>query len=85
MVIGLRDDEVSEIKRTGNLTTTKMFDNAEIIKQLNMKVAGTIAEKPKEPQKESLMKEGLTSKQKKNLKKKMQKKRKKLENSQIVS
>lgn len=26
VVIGLRDDEVAEIARTGQLTTTKMFD-----------------------------------------------------------
>ena len=41
VVIGLREDEVVEIKKTGQLTTTKMFQNAEIIKEINMKVAGT--------------------------------------------
>lgn len=44
VVIGLRDDEVNEIARTGQLTTTKMFQNAEFIKKLNMKVAGTLPE-----------------------------------------
>jgi serine/threonine-protein kinase SRPK3 len=43
VVICLRDDEVDEIARTGQLTTTKMFNNkADIIKKLNMKIAGTL-------------------------------------------
>lgn len=43
VVICLRDDEVKEIAQTGQLTTTKMFNNkAEIIKKLNMKIAGTL-------------------------------------------
>lgn len=29
MVIGLREDEVFEIKKTGKLTSTKMFGNTE--------------------------------------------------------
>jgi hypothetical protein len=42
VVIGLREDEVTEIARTGQLTTTKMFQNGDFIKKLNMKVAGTL-------------------------------------------
>ena len=42
VVIGLRDDEVNEIAKTGQLTTTKMFQGADFIKKLNMKVAGTL-------------------------------------------
>jgi serine/threonine-protein kinase SRPK3 len=43
VVICLRDDEVEEIAKTGQLTTTKMFNNkADIIKKLNMKIAGTL-------------------------------------------
>jgi len=42
VVIGLRDDEVTEIGKTGQLTTTKMFKNGDYIKRLNMKVAGTL-------------------------------------------
>lgn len=88
VVIGLREDEVSEIARTGQLTTTKMFhENAEYIKKLNMKVAGTLDPSAKQaaPQLPMPSMEGLTKKQKQNLKKKMQKKRKKLEQSQMTS
>jgi len=42
VVICLRDDEVKEISKTGQLTTTKMGKN-DIIKNMNMKVAGTLA------------------------------------------
>jgi len=42
VVIGLRDDEVSEIKKTGQLTTTKLFQGADYLRKLNMKVAGTL-------------------------------------------
>jgi serine/threonine-protein kinase SRPK3 len=41
VVICLRDDEIKEIKKTGQLTTTKMGKNEEI-KKMNMKVAGTL-------------------------------------------
>jgi serine/threonine-protein kinase SRPK3 len=41
VVICLRDEEVSEIHKTGQLTTTKMGKN-DHIKMLNMKVAGTL-------------------------------------------
>ena len=41
VVICLRDEEINEIHKTGQLTTTKMGKN-EHIKQMNMKVAGTI-------------------------------------------
>lgn len=40
-MICLRDDEIKEISKTGQLTTTKMGKN-EHIKKMNMKVAGTI-------------------------------------------
>lgn len=42
VVISLRDDEVLEIARTGQLTTTKMFNKGDHIKRINMKVAGTL-------------------------------------------
>jgi serine/threonine protein kinase len=38
VVISLREDEVLEIARTGQLTTTKMFNKADHIKKINMKV-----------------------------------------------
>lgn len=95
VVIGLRDEEVAEIKRTGQLTTTKMFKDGEYIKKLNMKVAGTLpaqqnphasqpAQKDLEADRAALLKmnpnyDSLTTKQKKNLRKKLQKKRKKLD------
>lgn len=44
VVICLRDEEVSEIHKTGQLTTTKMAKN-DHIKMLNMKVAGTLKAK----------------------------------------
>jgi serine/threonine-protein kinase SRPK3 len=43
VVISLRDDEVQEIAKTGQLTTTKMFNKGDHIKRINMKVAGTLA------------------------------------------
>ena len=48
VVICLRDDEVKEIASTGQLTTTKMFQNksAEIIRKLNMRIAGTVPAQP---------------------------------------
>ena len=42
VVICLRDDEVNEIAKTGQLTTTKMFEHQDIIRKINMKVAGTL-------------------------------------------
>jgi serine/threonine-protein kinase SRPK3 len=77
VVIGLRDDEVLEIAKTGQLTTTKMFKNGDQILNFNMKVAGTLP--PPKPELPKPSYEGLTKQQKKNLKKKMQKKRKKLD------
>ena len=85
VVICLRDDQVREIAKTGQLTTTKMFSNGETIKRINMKIAGTL---PQETQKSEQQKEaaidqsnaakvwevnmtGLTAKQKKNLRKKL--------------
>lgn len=47
VVIGLRDDEVEEIYKTGQLTSTKMFNKNEHIKILNMKVAGTFVKSNK--------------------------------------
>jgi len=111
VVIGLREDEVVEIKKTGQLTTTKMFQNSDYLRKLNMKVAGTLQSttpplevkrsattksKNQDPHdesntsctrlatsteldKSSVIMVALTAQQKKNLKKKLQKKRKKLE------
>lgn len=93
VVICLRDDEVEEIAKTGQLTTTKMFNNkADIIKKLNMKIAGTLPNnKPaqadarvNEEDKEEgkvwdVNMEGLTAKQKKNLRKKLQRQRRKVQ------
>lgn len=96
VVIGLRDDEVNEIAKTGQLTTTKMFQNGDFIKKLNMKVAGTLPYESKQevnesskvqPNKskltESSQNSGQNAKLTKNQKKKLQKKKKKLEQSQI--
>ncbi len=96
VVICLRDDEVEEIAKTGQLTTTKMFNNkADIIKKLNMKIAGTLptvaataqpesvvaaktaAEEEEEKEGKGAKFEGLTAKQKKNLRKKLQRQRRK--------
>lgn len=106
VVICLRDDEVKEICKTGQLTTTKMGKN-DIIKNMNMKVAGTLAstkekdsaskdKSDSECQSQSTANEvwdaklfeGLNAKQKKNLRKKLQRQRKKAEklnDSQIQS
>jgi len=92
VVVGLKDNEVSEIAKTGQLTTTKMHKNGDHMKKLNMKVAGTLPVK-QEPKQQSTTSfryqdvsfEGLTSKQKKNLKKKLNRKRKKMEQSQNAS
>lgn len=50
VVIGLRDSEVAEISKTGQLTTTKMFKNGDHIKKLNMKVAGTLPSQKQQSQ-----------------------------------
>lgn len=85
VVICLREDEVNEIAKTGQLTTTKMFEHQDIIRKLNMKVAGTLITTPtvvpevKEPvattpataaETQQIPNDGLTAKQRKNLKKK---------------
>ncbi len=90
VVIGLREDEVAEIASTGQLTTSKMFEKGDHIKKLNMKVAGTLDPRPRDPKpainqlaEKVLTKvwdvnmEGLTAKQKKNLRKKLAAKRRK--------
>jgi hypothetical protein len=46
VVIGLKASEVAEIAKTGQLTSTKMQKN-ELLKKLNMKVAGTLPPKDK--------------------------------------
>lgn len=99
VVICLKDSEVAEIAKTGQLTTTKMFQQNESIKKLNMKIAGTLqtttsATAPSKKEKKLTSKqsqaslfasdydmEGMTAKQKKNLRKKLYRKRKKLEQS----
>lgn len=83
VVICLRDDEVNEIAKTGQLTTTKMFEHQDIIRKINMKIAGTLTTTNAVPEvketKEPLVSaknqqlpslDGLTAKQRKNLKKK---------------
>lgn len=69
VVICLRDDEVREIAHTGQLTTTKMFDKSDIIKKINMKIAGTLKTDKKEQKEETkegkvweVNMDGLTSK-----------------------
>lgn len=42
VVICLSDKELVEIGHTGQLTTTKMYGNAETIKRINMKIAGSL-------------------------------------------
>lgn len=62
VVINLREDEVAEIARTGQLTTTKMSKQADHLKKFNMKIAGTLPKPEKaEPKKEDKF-EGLTGK-----------------------
>jgi len=51
VVICLKDSEVAEIAKTGQLTTTKMFQQSESIKKLNMKIAGTLITPKQKPQK----------------------------------
>jgi len=46
VVICLRDEEVHEIHQTGQLTTTKQLKN-DHIKNMNMKVAGTLKKEKK--------------------------------------
>ena len=93
VVICLKDSEVAEIAKTGQLTTTKMFQQSEAIKKLNMKIAGTLQQpkdlslKNQSQSSTSLFAsefdtEGMTAKQKKNLRKKLYRKRKKMEQSQ---
>lgn len=86
VVICLRDDEVIEIAKTGQLTTTKMFEHQEIIKKINMRIAGTlpaqeaplvVEEMEEEKEEPHAINDGLTAKQRKNQKKKEQRKRKK--------
>ena len=48
VVIGLKESEVAEIAKTGQLTTTKMNKNGDHMKKLNMKVAGTLPIKKKD-------------------------------------
>ena len=96
VVIGLKPSEVAEIAKTGQLTTTKMHKNGEFIKKLNMKVAGTLPSKEKKKTEEPKSDlpsfryqdhsfEGMSAKQRKNLKKKLNRKRKKMEQSQNQS
>jgi len=48
VVVGLKDSEVAEIAKTGQLTTTKMFQQSDAIKKLNMKIAGTLQNNQKD-------------------------------------
>lgn len=42
VVICVADDQVREIARTGQLTTSKMEGNSETIKRINARIAGTM-------------------------------------------
>ena len=78
VVIGLREEEVAEIAKTGQLTTTKMFQQSDTIRKLNMKIAGTLQQElPKEEENKTkgnlndskvgdVSFEGLTAKQRRN-------------------
>lgn len=62
VVIGLRDEEVAEIATTGQLTTTKMFIDADHNRKLNMKVAGTLQYVPDDLKEESKEESKITDK-----------------------
>jgi len=57
VVICLREDEVNEIAKTGQLTTTKMSEHQDIIRKINMKVAGTLTTTTNVAEPEPLAKE----------------------------
>jgi len=69
VVIGLKESEIAEIAKTGQLAGSKQKDN-EDLKALNMRVAGTLQakKKPKAPPSETSFQtdvvsfEGLTAK-----------------------
>jgi hypothetical protein len=84
VVITLRDDEVAEIAKTGQLTTSKLFNKGEHIKRINQKLAGALIQpvvasttavvattEQAEKDNALLNMEGLTAKQRKNRKKKL--------------
>jgi hypothetical protein len=82
VVITLRDDEVAEIAKTGQLTTSKLFNKGEHIKRINQKIAGALIQPVaslaptattdlKDGKVWDVDMEGLTAKQKKNLRKKL--------------
>ena len=90
VVVCLREDEAKEIAKTGQLTSSKMFNKGDHMKRLNARVAGNLvvntnpaktdtqeAKVALEEGDKSINMEGLTTKQKKNLKKKLQRKKKK--------
>jgi serine/threonine-protein kinase SRPK3 len=91
VVICLREDEVIEIAKTGQLTTTKMYEHQDINRKLNMKIAGTLqkpkttvpapeapqVQEPAKVERQETVNDGLTAKQRKNQKKKQQRKKKK--------
>jgi len=91
VVICLTDEQVKEIASSGQLTTTKMTGSMSHNKWLNMKVAGTLEPNEKKQNHTETKRpplpemEGLTAKQKKNMRKKMQKKRRKEEKGQELA
>jgi len=97
VVIGLKEKEVAEIAHKGSLTTSKMSADDSTLRKFNQKITGSLQEQEKaeDPlkltQQESMVSlseyntEGMTAKQKKNLRKKLQRKRKKLNQSRADS
>lgn len=91
VVICLRDDEVREIAKTGQLTTTKMQEHQDVMRKINMKIAGTLTQPvappapstvvaapiAEQPKASEPIDDGLTAKQRRNQKKKQQRKKKK--------
>jgi serine/threonine-protein kinase SRPK3 len=96
VVITLRDDEVAEIAKTGQLTTSKLFNKGEHIKRINQKIAGALIQPAvttaplattelKDGKVWDVDMDGLTAKQKKNLRKKLQRQRRKAQGGDLAS
>lgn len=45
---------MKEIAKTGQLTTSKMFNRSDLVKKINMKIAGTLTKNKLEEQKVTL-------------------------------
>lgn len=61
VVICLKDEEADEINKTGQLTTTKMFNKGEDLKRINMRITGGIPTKQPNPKEEAAAAEGKES------------------------